>query len=81
METISFKVDDATAKEIERCMRQAHYVTKTEFVRQAVRDRLRIERDVAHLNSVYGASKRRTTDKQLHEARELAFEEISRQLS
>ena len=40
METVSFKLDSALAREIERGMKLSHYSTKTEFIRDSIRVRL-----------------------------------------
>jgi len=42
MECISFKLDDAFAREIEKAMRLSHYSTKTEFIRDSIRDKLKL---------------------------------------
>lgn len=39
MESITIKVDDALAKEIDKAMKPG-YTTKTEFIREAIRDKL-----------------------------------------
>ncbi len=40
METITLRVDQDFAKEIERTM-HPYYSTKTEFIREAIRDKIR----------------------------------------
>lgn len=64
-------------------MKGNRYSTKAEFIREAVRDKIKeLEKEQAlmRLEKAYGASKRKTTDKQLHEAGEKAFEEIAKRL-
>jgi Arc/MetJ-type ribon-helix-helix transcriptional regulator len=39
MQTITLKVDEAFAKEIQKAM-HPHYSTKTEFIREAIREKL-----------------------------------------
>ncbi|MFH1586243.1 MAG: ribbon-helix-helix domain-containing protein [Candidatus Diapherotrites archaeon] len=41
MEHISFKLESIIAKQIEKVMREFNYTTKTEFIRDAIRDKLR----------------------------------------
>ena len=68
---------------MERVMKGNRYSTKAEFIREAVRDKIKeLEKEQAlmRLEKAYGASKRKTTDKQLHEAGEKAFEEIAKRL-
>jgi len=80
MESITIKVEDNLAKEIDKAMKP-HYSTKTEFIREAIRDKIKdLEKEKAllRLEKAYGASKRKTTDEQLHEAGEKAFEELEK---
>ncbi len=79
METITIKLEDKFAKDVDDAIKKHRYTTKTEFVREAIRDKLRdIEREEAlvHAKKLYGTSKRKTTDKMLHKAREKAFGEL-----
>ncbi|MEW6295348.1 MAG: ribbon-helix-helix domain-containing protein [Candidatus Diapherotrites archaeon] len=41
MEHVSIKLDAAFAKQIERDMREFNYTTKTEFIRESIRDKLK----------------------------------------
>jgi Arc/MetJ-type ribon-helix-helix transcriptional regulator len=41
MEHISIKLESAIAKQIERDMREFNYSTKTEFIRESIRDKLK----------------------------------------
>jgi len=79
MENISLKLEPQISKKMEGAMKQGNYMTKAEFIREAIRDKMKeIEKQkaLAKLRKIYGASKRKTTDEQLHKAREEAFEEI-----
>jgi Arc/MetJ-type ribon-helix-helix transcriptional regulator len=82
METISIKVEEELLDRMGKLMRKHHYATKTEFIREAIRDKFKeLEREEAlkRVKKFYGASKRRTTDEQLHKAGERAFEELERE--
>jgi Arc/MetJ-type ribon-helix-helix transcriptional regulator len=84
METMSIKLDDNFAHDIEQTRKKYRYTTKTEFVREAIRDkisRLEMKEALKRLHQTYGASKRKTTDAQLHAAREKAAQELLRELS
>ena len=73
MEPVSIKFDERYLKNIGKIMQKFGYSTKTEFIREAVRDKIRdLEKEEAlkKIDKLFGASKRRTTDAQLHEARE-----------
>lgn len=41
MENVSLKVEDNFLRAIERVMRKHNYMTKTEFIREAIRDKIR----------------------------------------
>ena len=41
MENLSLKLEEKVARQIEKRMGEFHYSTKTEFVREAIRDKLR----------------------------------------
>ncbi|MGA2130235.1 MAG: ribbon-helix-helix domain-containing protein [Candidatus Pacearchaeota archaeon] len=41
METISLKLEKAFLQEIEKVMKKHNYTTKTEFIREAIRDKLK----------------------------------------
>ena len=83
MESISLKLEDEFLKDIQSIMKKHRYSTKTEFIREAIRDKIKdLEKEelILRAKSLYGASKRKTTDSQLHAAREKAFEELDREL-
>ncbi len=79
METITIKLEDKFAKDVEEAIKRHRYTTKTEFVREAIRDKLKEIEDeeaLAHARKLYGTSKKKTSDKALHKARERAFSEL-----
>lgn len=82
MESVSLKLENEFLNLIERTMKKHNYSTKTEFIREAIRDKideLEKKEALARLQKMYGASKRKTTDEELHRAGEKAFEELERQ--
>ena len=83
METVSIKMDENFATEVEKVMKKHHYTTKTEFIREAIRDKIKdLEKEelLMKARKLYGSSKHKTTDEQLHKAGEKAFEELEREL-
>ena len=83
MESISLKLENTFLKDIESIMKKHRYSTKTEFIREAIRDKIKdLEKEelIARAESLYGASKRKTTDEELHKAGEKAFRELEREL-
>lgn len=82
-EMITLKLDPVFLKQIDAIVKNTGYQNRTEFIRNALREKVEEERlraammEIAHLK---GAGKRKvqTTDEDIHRARELAFEEISK---
>ena len=82
MEAVSLKLEDTFLQDIEKTMKKHRYTTKTEFIREAIRDKIKdLEKEEAllRLEKAYGASKRKTTDEDIHKAGEKAFEDIAKQ--
>ena len=72
MESITIKVEKAFSKEIEKAMKP-NYSTKTEFIREAIRDKIKNNKketalELLHKN--FGIGKTKTTDEDLRKARE-----------
>ncbi|MEK6822438.1 MAG: ribbon-helix-helix domain-containing protein [Nanoarchaeota archaeon] len=85
MESICIRVDSDFAKDVERAMKRHRYSTKTELVREALRDKIRdLERSeaLARASKAYGAGKGKHTisDADLHRARERAVAELEGEL-
>ncbi len=74
-------MEDRILKEIDQKLKVYRYSTRTEFIRDAIREKLSdLEREelIKQVARLRGFSKRKTTDKQLHEAREKVFEMLER---
>ena len=86
METVSLRFEEGFLNEIENVMKEHRYSTKTEFIREAVRDKIKdLEKEKAllRLEKAYGAGAKkgkRITDKHIHQAGEEAIQEIARKL-
>ena len=83
MTTISIRFEDNFLKDIEDAMKTNRYLTKAEFIREAVRDKIKdLEKEKAllRLEKAYGSSKRKTSDKDLRKARKQAGQELMRSL-
>ena len=80
METISLKMEEELLHEIDRKLEKHRYSTRTEFIRDAIREKLSdLEKGEILKNLVkLRGSKRKTTDGQLHKAGEKAFEELEK---
>ncbi len=82
METVTIKLDEGLLKEIDETLAKRRYSTRTEFIREAIRNRIKDlekEESLARVRKYYGASKRKTTDKQLHKARERIAKELEKE--
>jgi len=78
MDIISIKLDESLNKEMEKVMKPL-YTTKTEFIREAIRDKIHEEKRKQHIQRVrenFGKGKTKTTDEDLRRAKEEAFDEL-----
>lgn len=83
METVSFKVDNKLLKEIDKKMKKDMYSTRTEFIRDAIRDKLselEFKEVWERFDQIRRKNKHKTTDEDLHKAREKAFEDLEKEL-
>lgn len=79
MDIISIKLDENLNKEMEKAMKP-YYTTKTEFIREAIRDKIREEKHKQHIQKVRenfgkgkGTAKNNLTDREI---KDLAFEQL-----
>jgi len=82
MEPITIKLEDDFIKVIERVMNKHRYATKSEFIRESIRGKIKeLEKEeaLARVRRLYGASKRKTTNKELNEARKEVSEELRKE--
>lgn len=86
METVSVRFEEEFVHDIENSMKENRYATKTEFIREAVRDKitdLEKQKALLRLEQAYGAGvkkRRKISDEDLHRAREEAGKEIAKKL-
>ena len=72
MESITIKVEKELAKEIDKAMKP-DYTTKTEFIREAIRDKIkqiRKEKAVDELKKYFGKAKVKTSYEEERKIRE-----------
>ncbi|MFH1209863.1 MAG: ribbon-helix-helix domain-containing protein [archaeon] len=82
METISLKLENGFAREIERIMKKNNYTTKTEFIREAMRDKVEnLEREyyAKEFLKLRGKAKVKTSDKQLRDIKWKVSEELMKE--
>jgi len=83
MEAVSLKLENEFLHDIEKTMKKHRYTTKTEFIREAIRDKIKdLEKEelLMKAKKLYGSSKRRTTDEDIHKAGEKAFQDLNREI-
>jgi len=81
MESITIKVENNLAKEIDKAM-EPDYSTKTEFIREAIRDKLnaiRKQRAIYELRKYFGKAKTKTTRSEERKSREKAGRELAKE--
>lgn len=81
METISLKLEPEFLREIERIMKKNRYMTKTEFIRESVRDKIRElkkQETLKNVEKLFGSSRHKTSDEGLHIAGEKAFKQLEK---
>lgn len=80
MESITIKVEEGFALEIEKAMKP-YYSTKTEFIREAIRDKIKLQRreEIAErLKKSFGIAKTNTSDEELRVIREKVGKEYAK---
>lgn len=78
METITIKMEESLLKEIDSILIPNRYSTRTEFIRDAIRQRLSdLEKQelIKKVVKLRGSSKRKTSDEDLHKVRKQLFKE------
>ena len=81
MQAITIKMEDRLLAELDQKLAIHRYSTRTEFIRDAIREKLSEleEADLPKkLPNLKGISKRKTTDAQLHAARDKAFKALEK---
>lgn len=81
MEPITVRFENAFLRDIEKVMKKHRYATKTEFIREAVREKIKeLEKEelLQRVDKLFGSSKHKTTDEQLHVAGEKAIEQLEK---
>lgn len=81
MESISIKLEPNFLKDIEKTIKKNRYSTKTEFIRTAIRDKIKElekEETLKNIDKLFGSSKHKTTDEQLRVAGKKAFKQLEK---
>ncbi|MBI4140998.1 ribbon-helix-helix protein, CopG family [Candidatus Woesearchaeota archaeon] len=78
---ITLKLEERFLEEIDTVVEKEGYQNRTEFIRQALREKLeegKIKKAMLELAHLKGASKKKTTTKEYEQARHLAFEKLEK---
>ncbi len=81
MEAVCIKMNDKVMEEMESCIEEENYSTKTEFIREAVREKIkaiRKERALRLLEANLGAAKTKVSDRRHREIREQVGREYAK---
>jgi len=80
-EMINIKLEDKFLKDIDKVVKEERYHTRTEFIRNALREKLeesRIKQAMMEMVHIKGISKKKTTIDEYENIRKKAFEELSK---
>ncbi|MDD4878006.1 MAG: hypothetical protein PHO02_03145 [Candidatus Nanoarchaeia archaeon] len=81
MEAVCIKMDTRIMEEMESCIEEENYSTKTEFIREAIREKIKAikkEHALKMLEANLGAAKVRVSDKRHAEIREQVGREYAK---
>jgi len=81
IEMINIKLENSFLKEIDSLVKNSNYQNRTEFVREALRekvDKIKYHNAMMSIIHLKGASKKKTTDAELEKIRERAFLELTK---
>ena len=84
MQAITIKMEDRLLEELDQKLEGHRYSTRTEFIRDAIREKLsELEKAevLKNLAQLRGSSKRKTNDANLHGARNKAFKMLEKKFN
>lgn len=78
MEAVCIKMDERIMEEMESCIEEENYSTKTEFIREAIREKIKVikkEKAWKKFEALYGKGKPRLSDEEFEKMREKVADE------
>ena len=78
---INIKLDDSFLKEIDSIVADSNYHNRTEFIRNALReklDKVKLEQTMKELSKFRRMSSHKTTEEEYEKIRTLAFKKLSK---
>lgn len=79
-ELVTFKMEHKFLQEVDKTSKEAGFQSRTEFIRNALREKVeeaKLKKAMMEIAHLKGASKKKTTDEELHRAREKLSEQLS----
>ena len=80
METICDRVYEPVLRKIDECIKKHNYSTRTDFVREAIRDKLALREKEASFEAFLGVAKKRVTAQEYERVRDRVFREYMKGL-
>ncbi|MFH1211319.1 MAG: ribbon-helix-helix domain-containing protein [Candidatus Woesearchaeota archaeon] len=80
MEAVCVKLDERIIKSMDSNMRKHNYSTRTDFIREAIRDKLRAlekEKAISELRNFLGSAKAKVSDKRHEQIRDEVAKEFA----
>ena len=82
MEVVSVKLDPRILKNLDNTLKEFNYSTRTDFIREAIRDKMRQlekERAINHFERYFGAAKTKVGYKRHRQIRDEVGKEIAKE--
>ena len=79
MKTITLKLQESTAKKVEKSLKEFDYSTKTDFIREAIREKLKVlekERAWKKFEKLRGTAPVKYSDKEYRKIKEKVAEDF-----
>jgi len=83
METISLKIESSLLKEIDSMLKTYRYSTRTEFIREAIRNRIEEmekQKAIRELEKYFGSAKTHVSDERHEQIREEVAKEYAKKM-
>ncbi|MBN1385673.1 ribbon-helix-helix protein, CopG family [Candidatus Woesearchaeota archaeon] len=81
-EMITLKLDREFLRDIDEMVKHRHYHNRTEFIREALREKLTAEEKeymLAHLKKIRGSAKKKVTKEEYERVRKTAADDLARE--
>ena len=78
---ITLKLEKEFLKEIDKAVKQEHYQSRTELIREAVRDRLLLQpytEDIEKIQRQIGPSQKKVSDEEYKQVRNMSLKELDK---